>query len=141
MATSNVEIVRSMYVRLNETGDVDEALKDFDPAVEFEISWSSGRDSPDFQVLRGIEQVRRALLENLEPFERFRSEVHEFREAGEDVVAILELFVTPKGSSAEIGTGRFGYVLTFRDGKVIRVQDFPDPNEALEAAGLSLNPE
>jgi ketosteroid isomerase-like protein len=141
MAASNVEILRSMYARLNETGDLDEALKSFDPDVEFEISWRSGRDSPDFQVLHGIDQVKRALEENLEPFERFRFQVHEFREAGEDVVAILELAVTPKGSSAEISTGRFGYVCTFRGGKVIRVQDFPDPDEALEAAGLSPSPE
>lgn len=38
------------------------------------------------------------------------------------------------GAPAEL---RFGQVWTFRDGKVIRVDFYYEPNEALEAAGLS----
>lgn len=59
------------------------------------------------------------------------------RDREDRVVAILELFVRPKGSSAEVASGRFGYVYTLRDGTVVRVQDFTDPAEALSAMGFS----
>ena len=131
-----MEIIRSMYERMNETGDPEVALSYLDPTVEFEISWRSGRDSADFRVLNGIDEVRAAVLEILDPFESVRYEIHEYLDSGDDVVAILELLVRPKDSTGEISTGRFGYVYTLRDGKIVRVQDFPDPAEALEAAGL-----
>jgi ketosteroid isomerase-like protein len=137
MPPQNVEIVRSLYERLNQTGDPEEGLSYFDPAIEFEISWRSGRDSADFRVLHGIDEVRQAIGEILGAFEDWRYEIHELLNAGDDVVAILELLVRPKGSSAEISTGRFGYVFTLRGGKIVRVQDFPEPAEALRAAGLS----
>jgi ketosteroid isomerase-like protein len=137
MPTGNVEIVRSMYERLNQTGDPEEGLSYLDPAIEFEISWRSGRDSADFRVLHGIDEVREAIVEILDPFEDWRYEIHELHDAGDDVVAILEVLVRPKESSAEISTGRFGYVFTLRGGKIVRVQDFPEPAEALRAAGLS----
>jgi ketosteroid isomerase-like protein len=137
MSEESVEIVRSMYERMTQTGDPQEALSYFDPAIEFEISWQGGRDSPDFRVLHGIDEVREATAELLGAFEDARYEVHELVDAGDDVVAILEFVARPKDSSAEISTGRFGYVFTLRSGKVVRVQDFPEPAEALRAAGLS----
>ena len=41
-----------------------------------------------------------------------------------------------KGSGAETETP-MGSVVDFQNGKVIRVRTYLDPNEALEAAGLS----
>jgi ketosteroid isomerase-like protein len=137
MSRDNVEIVRSMYERLNQTGDPEEGLSYLDPAIESEISWRSGRESADFRVLHGIDEVRAAIVEILGAFEDWRYEIHELLNAGDDVVAILEVLVRPRESSAEISTGRFGYVFTLRGGKIVRVQDFPEPAEALRAAGLS----
>jgi ketosteroid isomerase-like protein len=137
MSKESVELVRSMYTRLNETGDAEEGFRDLAPDVEFEISWRTGRDSPDFRVLHGIDEVRQAIREQSGPFEQFLWEIHELHDAGDRVVAILELHATPEGSSASVSTGRFGYVFTVRDGRIVRVQDFPDPAEALKAAGLA----
>jgi ketosteroid isomerase-like protein len=137
MSQENVELVRSLHERWNETGDLEEVIPYLDPSIEFEISWRSGRESADFQVLKGIEEVRTATEEIFAPFESVRYEVDEYRDAGDDVVAILAVFVRPKDSSAEISTGRFGYVYTLRGGKIVRVQDFPEPADALKAAGLS----
>jgi ketosteroid isomerase-like protein len=136
MSQENVEIVLGMYEAFNETGDREAAYAVLDREIELEIAWRTGRDSSDFRVLRGIDEVRSALEEILAPFETARYQIHEHRDAGDDVVVILELLVRPKGSAAEISTGRFGYVHTLRNGKIVRVQDFPDPDEALKAAGL-----
>jgi ketosteroid isomerase-like protein len=57
-------------------------------------------------------------------------------DAGERVAVIS----TVEGAGAESGTPvtlRFGQVWSFRDGKVIRVDFYYEPSEALEAAGLS----
>jgi ketosteroid isomerase-like protein len=136
MSEENVEIVRSMVEALNATGDPEAAYARLDPEVDFEISWRSGRDAPDFRVLHGIDEVRSAIGEIFEGFETTRFQVEKYVDAGDEVVVILELLARPKGSAAEISTGRFGYVYTLREGKIVRVQDFPEPSEALEAAGL-----
>src|SRR6266516_3405570 len=127
MSQENIDIVLGNLKAFNETGEVDAAFANADPEIEFEISTQSGRDSADFRVYRGIDEVKAAIREILEAFDHARFEIHEVRDRDDRVVAILELFVQPKGSSAEISTGRFGYVYTLRDGKIVRVQDFTHP--------------
>jgi ketosteroid isomerase-like protein len=140
MSQENVEIVRSLYERLNAADDVEAAMdvaeEVIDPEIEFEISWRSGRDAADFRVLHGIEEVRTVLAELMAPFASFRWEIHESFDAGDEVVLILESLVTPNDSAAEISTGRFGYVFTLRDGKIARCREYATRAEALEAAGL-----
>ena len=137
MSQENVEVVRGLVEAFNETGDREAAYALLDPEIEFEVAWRSGRDAADFRIHRGLDEVKAVIEELLAPFESVRYVIHEYADAGDDVVAILELIVRPKDSSAETSTGRFGYVCTLRDGKIVRIQDFPDPAEALEAAGLS----
>jgi ketosteroid isomerase-like protein len=136
MSQENVEVVRGLVEAFNETGDREAAYALLDPEVEFEVAWRSGRDAADFRIYRGLDEVRAMIEELLTPFESIRYVIHEYADAGDDVVAILEFLARPKGSSAEVSTGRFAYVYTLRDGRIVRIQDFPDPAEALEAAGL-----
>jgi ketosteroid isomerase-like protein len=136
MSQENVEVVRGLVEAFNETGDREAAYALLDPEVEFEVEWRSGRDAADFRIYRGLDEVRAMIEELLTPFESIRYVIHEYADAGDDVVAILEFLARPKGSSAEVSTGRFAYVYTLRDGRIVRIQDFPDPAEALEAAGL-----
>ena len=136
MSQENLEAVRGLVEAFNETGDREAAYALLDPEIEFEVAWRSGRDAADFRIYRGLDEVRAMIEELLAPFESIRYVIHEYADAGDDVVAILELIVRPKDSSAETSTGRFGYVCTLRDGKIVRIQDFPDPADALEAAGL-----
>jgi hypothetical protein len=63
---------------------------------------------------------------------------HSYADAGDErVVAVLELLMRPKESTAEMSSGQFAYLYTLREGKIIRIQDFPEPSEAFEAAGLA----
>ena len=82
--------------------------------------------------------MKSAVREILSEFDNARFEIHEVRDRGDRVVAILELFMRPKGSSAEISTGRFGYVYTLRGGTVVRIQDFTHPEDAWNEIGLSV---
>ena len=137
MSQENVDIVLANLRTYNETGDIDAAFANSDPDIEFEISTQAGREAADFRVYRGIDEVKAAIREILDAFDRARFQIHDVRDCDDRVLAILELFMQPKGSSAELSSGRFGYVYTFRDGKIVRVQDFTNPDDALREVGLS----
>jgi ketosteroid isomerase-like protein len=76
------------------------------------------------------------LQDGLAAFEASIVEPEEFFESGDQVVAVYKNRVRPKDSSAEI-ENRNGQLWTIREGKVQSVQFFPNPNDALGAAGLS----
>ena len=138
MSRENVELIRGMLETFNESGDLERFWELADPDVVLEIATQEGRESPDFRVHRGLDEVKAAMTEMLEPFDRTRVDVHECVDAGgELVVCALELQMRPKGSAAEISTGKFAYVYTVRDGRIVRVQDFPDPAEGFRAAGVT----
>ncbi len=138
MSQENIDLVVGNLEAFNETGDVAAAFANADPEIEFEISTQAGRESADFRVYRGIDEVKSAVREILSEFDNARFEIHEVRDRGDRVVAILELFMRPKGSSAEISTGRFGYVYTLRGGTVVRIQDFTHPEDAWNEIGPSV---
>jgi len=138
VSQENIDLVVGNLEAFNETGDVAAAFANADPEIEFEISTQAGRESADFRVYRGINEVKSAIREILSEFDNARFEIHEVRDRGDRVVAILELFMRPKGSSAEISTGRFGYVYTLRGGTVVRIQDFTHPEDAWNEIGLSV---
>ena len=69
-------------------------------------------------------------------FETWTVEPEEVFESGDQVVVFVKTRARPKGSSAEIET-RNGHLFEIRDGKVQSMQLVPEPEKALEAAGLS----
>jgi ketosteroid isomerase-like protein len=71
-----------------------------------------------------------------ETFEDFHYEIEEVIHADEThVIAAVRDGGRMKGSDAEVWT-RFFDVVTFRNGKVLRLSAHLDKNRALEAAGL-----
>ena len=55
---------------------------------------------------------------------------------GDRVVALASQTAIGKGSSVPVEL-RYGMVFELEDGQVIRIRNYLDPNEALEAAGVS----
>jgi ketosteroid isomerase-like protein len=138
VSRENVEIIRGVLEAFNQSGDWEALYSACDPAVVFEIASQEGRESPDFRVHRGFDQARRAVEELMAPFDEVHVEVHECIDAGEHrVLAVLELRMRPKDSEAEISTNRFAYLYTLRQGRIVSVQDFPEPDDAFRAAGLA----
>jgi ketosteroid isomerase-like protein len=63
-------------------------------------------------------------------------EIERLVECGDQVVAVIRNQVRPKGTDSEIET-RNGWIWTIRDGVVLSLRGFPNPDDALEAAALS----
>ena len=61
----------------------------------------------------------------------------ELIESGDQVVAVVNNRLRPKGGTSGEFEYRNGFIWTFRDGMIVSVVGYPSPEEALEAAGLS----
>jgi ketosteroid isomerase-like protein len=131
MSQENVEFVCATYEAANR-GDWDGFFAGVDPNVELKAPDRMMRA----ETYRGTEEVRRFLEDLLEPFEEVVVQPEEFFDAGDRLVVFLLLRSRPNGSSAVIEI-RIGHLWTMRDGKAVRLEIFPEREEALEAAGLS----
>jgi ketosteroid isomerase-like protein len=86
-------------------------------------------------VFHGIDGFREAWDDWLRPFDRYAVEIEELRLRGEHLVALARHQATPKGTEA-IVEGAAAAVMTFRDGRLARIEFNLDPMAALRAAGL-----
>src|SRR5436853_3547995 len=83
---------------------------------------------------RGIVGIERFNADTEEVFEKF--ELHyEFLDLGERVVAWGVIRVRARGSGIETDIATGG-IFDFRDGKIVRREDFGSSDEALKAVGL-----
>jgi ketosteroid isomerase-like protein len=76
------------------------------------------------------------LRENFETMAEFRTEVGEVRDLDDKVVVLGSVHTRGQASGVELDSP-VGFVASFQDGRVIRLEVFVDPAKALEAAGLS----
>jgi len=125
MSQENVEVVRAGTDAWNRD-DFDAWIGLYDTAVE----WTAL-----MEVYRGHAGARQA-------WESFKADMQltvrydDLRDLGDSVLALGELEGT--GHTTELTfTNEIAQLFTFRDGKIVKVHDFPSHDEALEAAGLS----
>ena len=130
MSPGNAETVRSIYEAVNRR-DWDAAFRDQEPEVELILP-----PGPGGSPLRGREQIQEYWEGFMAAFDLAIAEPEEVLESGDHVVAVVKTRARPKGSDAEIEV-RNGHLWTLRDGKVASMRLFPEPEKALEAAGLS----
>ena len=139
MSQENVELVRRFYAELGSEGSsrdfelrlTDEALSRYlDPRIE----WIAVTDSLlAVDNYTGFEGVRRFWAEFVSAWESYRVEPLRFDDAG-DLVAVV-VHIVGRTHELEIDETRSS-LLTVRDGRVVRVQSFADPDGARAAAGL-----
>jgi ketosteroid isomerase-like protein len=135
MSQENVENLRAVLeawdVQAWKRGEVDVSL--LDPEVTYEDT-----TLPDHigETYRGHEGVIRATERWIEPYEDMTIELEGIVGAGDRLVSIHRVRGTARYTGIE-GEGPLAYVWTFRAGKVIHFQSYREPDEALEAAGLS----
>ena len=127
MSQENVEIVRSIYEAVNRR-DWDAAFRDQDPDPVAILP-------PPFGTLRGHEDIQDHWEDRLGAFDTAIVEPQEVVESGDQVVAVVRVRARPKGTSAEIEI-TIGHLWTLRDGKAAAMRLFPEPEKALEAAGI-----
>jgi ketosteroid isomerase-like protein len=130
MSRTNVEIVRAGYEAWNR-GDLEGMFAIIDPEVEWQLP-DSGMNTGTF---RGHEGIRELMESYLEAFERFTIELEQSFEAGDRVVAFVRTFARGRASGIDVET-RPAHVWTMRDGKGVRMEVFPERDQALAAAGI-----
>jgi ketosteroid isomerase-like protein len=132
MSQENVEILRRAYDAFNR-GDLDMLASEFyDPQVE----WQTSREDPDAATHRGREAVRRYFDQWLESFEGLHADVEEYIDASNDRVFTWVRW-TGRGRESGIDTEWWlAIVSTLRGGRILRVEEYFDRAEGLEAAGL-----
>ena len=139
VSKENVELARRLYAELASEGSsrefeqrlTDEALGRFlDPTIE----WIPVTDSVlAVDSYRGFEGVRRFWGEFLSAWERYRVEPLRFDAAGDQVAVVVH--IVGRTHELELDATRSS-LLTVRDGRVVRVESYADPDEARAAAGL-----
>ena len=131
MSQENIERLRGGYEAFARR-DLDAALEMMDPQIEAH----DAPETPDATVHYGREAVRRDWEQMFALFEDFRIDIEEVFDAGEEIVVFLRLSGRGRESGAEVDA-RMAHTWTIREGRAIRLRQYLDRTEALEAAGLS----
>ena len=129
MSQENVEIVRREYAAF-ATRDWETLADLCHPDLEYEtLGVAPGR-------LRGFREITEFFDAWAELYGEFRVEAEEIVEAGDQVVAVERHAARGvKGSDAEGMVGHsFACLISFKDGKIWRIEEFPTLETALQAA-------
>lgn len=132
MAQENVEILSESW-DLWVHGDAEGMFERFDPEIVWDLTHF--REWPD-RTYRGIEGVRRFLREWLEVWDAYEVGIDETVAAPDGRVVVL---AWQRGKGRHSGLPmemEWAQIVTVRDGKVMRVENYASRDEALEAAGL-----
>ena len=134
MSQENVEAIRRAVDAYNRR-DLDALLEELDPEIEWHplLQVLLGGEAT---VYRGHEGARELYRDLDEAFAESYSEQSEIRDLGEQVVAIGRLGGRGRESGARTET-TIVWLVEFRNGKAVRVREYLDPADALEAAGRS----
>ena len=132
MSEETLKLARDVMGALSE-GDFARLVALADPDVEWRSFFAElGEEG----VYRGIDGMRRYVNDLSEAWEIVRADVDDGVGVGDVAVLVGRIHYRGKGSGAEDATPA-GWMLKFRQGKVIRFRAFRDPEKALEAVGLS----
>jgi ketosteroid isomerase-like protein len=132
MSQENVEIVRRIFDTIEVSG-WDAAFASGEIHQDCELTFKSG---PRAGTHKGLQQVQAVIADLQGGFETWTVELLEVIESGDQVVAIVDNRLRPKGGTS----GEFGYrngsIWTIRDGMILSMVGYPTPEQALQAAGL-----
>jgi len=129
VSQENVEIARRAFAfAVQGRADASAALDDFDPDVVL--------SSVEQGTSRGRDAVRRNFERWASAWKDVEATAEEFVDAGDRVLITAYFRGRGRGSGVEVDA-RFYDVYTLRDGRIVRVDEFTDRDDALEAAGLS----
>ena len=133
MSQENVEAVRRVSDAYNRR-DVEAMLNELHPEIEWQ-PWLQVQLGGGATVYRGHQGVREGIRDGEDAFSEVHADLSEVRDLGERAVAVGHLRGRGKESGA-LTESPIAWIVDFKGGKVIRVREYLDPKEALEAAGL-----
>jgi ketosteroid isomerase-like protein len=124
MQQENIEIFKRS-AEAWDRDDFDAWIEQYDPEVE----WFAL-----MEVYRGLPGVRQ-VWESFKGDMQIRVRFGDVRDLGKSVLALGEMKSTARTTGLNF-TGELAQLVTYRDGRTIRVRDFASHAEGLEAAGL-----
>ncbi|MCW3067774.1 MAG: hypothetical protein JWL67_399 [Solirubrobacterales bacterium] len=131
MSQENVKNVLAAYARFN-AGDQEPSLDNWDKDAEYVTS----SDDPDSDTHRGIEAIRQQVARWVEAYPDLRVEPLETRSSGDKVLVWVRFIGHGAASGVPIDM-ELAHVCTVRNGKTVRLVEYSNHAEALEAVGLA----
>ena len=134
MSQENVKCLQPLYEAW-ERGDYQSGLEVLHPDIE----WTAAADIPGGdRICHGREAVRAFLIEWRDAWCEYRVRARQFIELDLDdqVLVLADESGQGKTSGVEVRT-EFAQLWTIRDGQAVRMQEWRNWHEALEAVGLS----
>jgi ketosteroid isomerase-like protein len=129
----NVEVVRALIAQWNAGDrDLERSSAYVDPTIELESPISSLVGEP-YRGYAGIEQW---MCDLDEQFAEWVITVHDIRQVGESVVAIVAVSGRGRASGAPLEFDSASVFEFGSDHRVTRAHIYPDVREALKAVGL-----
>jgi ketosteroid isomerase-like protein len=127
-----IEGIRSAYDAFNR-GDIQGAVNaaNLDP----NILWSEPESFYAGGTYHGPQGVAKYLTLSYEASEKVQSLPEEILEVGDKIFVLVHFHAWPKGGG-QPREGRIADVYTIRDGKVVQMQAYSEPEEARKAVGL-----
>src|SRR5919109_2731738 len=117
MSQENVEAVRRQHQHFRRTGGVLEEI--YDPNA----AWMAAREDPDAQTHRGLNAIRGYFSEWVAMFQDIELQTEELIEAEEKVFAWVRFSGVGEASGVPVEMEQ-AQVWTFREGKVVRVEEY-----------------
>jgi ketosteroid isomerase-like protein len=127
MSQENVEIAQR-FLESCARGDLDGALAHADP----KIAWNPTQEGQ----AEGITAVRATMERWEDSFEDLEVTYEEIIDAGDRVIVKTHVSGRGRGSGVEVNTRSY-MLWTLQGKKVLRMDEFTERADALEAAGLS----
>ena len=133
MSRENVEQLARQVMDALSRRDVARLIAFADPEVEWHSFFA---ELGEGGVYRGHDGTRRYLSDLTEAWEIVRADVDDGLGVGDVAVLVGHIHYRGKGSGIEAESAA-GWILKFRDAELLLFRAFRDPEQALEAAGLS----
>ena len=130
MSHGNLEAVLRQYEQFSRDGGIVADI--YAPDAE----WMAAREDPDAATHRGVEAIGDYFAQWFGAFEEPKLQVVETIDGDDRVFAWIAFSGRGISSGAPVEMQQ-AQVFSFRDGKVVRVEEYFDRAEGLRAAGLT----
>ena len=131
MSAGKVGLAREILDALSRR-DLSRLVAMSDPEIEWHSLFALGEGG----VYRGHDGTRQYMRDLSDAWEIMRADVEDGLEVGNVAVLVGRIHYRGKGSGVETESPA-GWMLKFRRERVVRFRAFQEPEQALEAAGLS----
>ena len=129
MSQENVEIVRA-WIDAFDRGGIEETMRYLDPDIE----WTTAVTYLKAGTYHGHEGVRQWMQGAFAGWESLRVEPERFVDAAEQVVVPLQIIA--RGKTGTHAVFNFTTLAEVQRGMIVRIRNYTNQAEALEAAGL-----